>query len=335
MQEQPSAEGRQGPGSAPGSLDTPSVNGENQPFGSALEPVLRSYCEDRLSPIRWFRTDWQRGGALTGYATWINDDERQVEVVVKLPVPPIERLWLHRLQSFTDVVPHLYAHGDTLNGYDMAWLVLERMPHGPLGASWGGSEFNLLVQAAGRFYAAAAEFPVNGHNPRTKDWRAIFERAREVVHLHDVAFEQRWNRALKRVHRRLNDWIKRWEDRPRHHWCHGDLHPGNAMTRKAAPDGPAVLLDFARAHVGHWVEDAVYLEHLFWARRQRLGDRRLCSMIAKERKRAGLSVEADWPQWASVERALLAMSTPAMLEHDGDPHHVQAALEVLEIEVQN
>src|SRR5690606_39370794 len=31
-------------------------------FGSALEPVLRQACGDRLSAINWFRTDWQRGG---------------------------------------------------------------------------------------------------------------------------------------------------------------------------------------------------------------------------------------------------------------------------------
>ena len=36
-------------------------------FGAQLEPVLHQACGGRLSPVRWFRTDWQHGGALTGY----------------------------------------------------------------------------------------------------------------------------------------------------------------------------------------------------------------------------------------------------------------------------
>jgi len=94
-----------------------------------------------------------------------------------------------------------------------------------------------------------------------------------------------------------------------------------------------VLIDFAEVHAGNWIEDATYFEHLFWARRQKLGGRKLCSQIAHERKKRGLPVDPDWPRLASIRRALLAMSTPALLQYDGDPHHVHAALEVLETEV--
>ena len=96
-----------------------------RPLGANLEPVLRENC-DRLSSISWFRADWQRGGALTGFATFQDENDGPRDVVVKLPVPPREKLWLNRLQSAGDVAPRLYASGDELGGYDMAWVVMER-----------------------------------------------------------------------------------------------------------------------------------------------------------------------------------------------------------------
>jgi hypothetical protein len=336
MSEKPNPEGCSGLGTEqdappPGPAATLNVI-RDQPFGAALEPALIDATNGRISDIHWFRTDWQRGGAMTGYATWTDDQRAQHPVVVKLPVPPAERWWHDHLQAFDDVSPKLYAHGETVGPYDMVWIVMERMAHGPLSTAWNGAAFDLLVEAAGRFYGAAATFPAKG-STNDKDWDAIYHRAREFVHHHDVRHEQRWNKALKKAHRKLKGWLKIWDDRPRDQWCHGDLHLGNAMTRAQPPHGPAVLLDFAECHLGHWVEDAVYLEHLFWARRERLGGRRLCSQIAKARKVAGLYVDADWPKWADVKRALIAMSTPAMLEHDGDPLHVEAALGVLEAQV--
>ena len=307
------------------------ANGD-RPFGASLEPVLGEACQGRLSPVNWFRTDWQRSGAATGYATFRDDAGIEHPVVVKLPVPPQERQWLMRLQGFEHVAPRLYAHGDTLGGYDIAWVVMERLAQGPLSAAWGGAEFDLFVQTAGRFYAATATFPGHGQ-PRRKDWEAILKRSRQSVRSHGLAHEQRWTHALKKVHKKLPKWVEAWEGRDTSQWCHGDLHLGNAMTRAQPPDGPALLFDYAEVRPGHWLEDAVYLEHLYWARRHRLGERRLCRMIARQRKENGLPNEPDWPRLAGVMRALLAMSTPAMLHADGDPRHVEAALEVLEHEV--
>lgn len=329
MQEQPKPEGLSGPDKPSGPKVKPSVGVDNHPFGAALAPALEATCDGRLTDIHWFRADWQRGGALTGHATWRTDQDSQTQVVVKLPVPPIERTWLVRLGDWPDVVPQVYAHGESLGDYDIAWVIMERLPHGPLGRSWGNAQFDLVVEAAGRFYAAAATFPA-GNTPAEKDWHAILDRARKSVQVRDVADLQRWNKALKKANRKLDDWLKIWRHRPHDQWCHGDLHPGNAMSRAPAPGGPALLLDFALAHVGHWVEDAVYFEHLFWSRPERLADRKVCRMIAKQRKKMGLSVNAEWPNWASIRRALLALSTPAMLEHEGNPKHVAAALQILE-----
>lgn len=312
----------------------------SQFFGSALEPVLLGECGGRLSRISWFRADWQRGGALTGYATYKDDHGRRHEAVVKMPVPPGERRWLVDLQHASHVVPRLYAHGEQLNGYDIAWVVMERLPHGPLGPQWSGSEFDLVIEAAGRFYAAAANVPVRG-NPLERDWEHLFAKARDHVHSHSVPDEQRWKEALKKAHRKLHDWIVIWHDRPTGDWCHGDLHLGNALTHHPpapqngsdTPHGPAVLIDFANTHRGCWVEDGVYFEHLFWSHRRRLGGRKLCKALAKARRDHGVPVDPNWSDFAAALRALYAMSTPARLYDDGDPLHLSAALEVLEAAV--
>jgi hypothetical protein len=337
MPEQPNPEGFRGPGSIGSTLPSgpelqPAVGVDNQPFGALLAPALIEACAGRLSDIRWFRADWQRGGALTGFAQWQDDDQVQREAVVKLPVPPVERTWLGRLSNWPDIAPKVYAHGQSLGRYDIAWVVMERIPHGPLSNAWDGAEFDLLVEAVGRFYAVAATFPVDGP-VRRRNWQTILERARKAIAQRDLAQGQRWQKALKKAQRKVKDWQSICEDRPNDHWCHGDLHLGNAMTRAAAPQGPAVLLDFAAVHLGNWVEDGIYCEHLFWSRRKRLGEHRLCSMIAKQRKSAGLPVADDWPRWASTQRALLAMSTPAIADHADNIAHLAVALEVLEAEV--
>lgn len=299
------------------------------PFGRLLEPVLRSVCEGRLSEVSWFRTDWQRGGAATGYAAYKDDDGQEQPVVVKLPVPPCELLWMKALQGATDVVPKLYASGEVLGGYDMAWVAMERLPHGPLGSAWQGAEFGLLIEAVGRFYQATADIPTHTKHV-SQDWAAIHDHARASVRDHALPEAQRWNKALKKAHRKYKDWVTIWDDRPMEHWCHGDLHLGNAMTRTEPPNGPAVLFDFAKVCVSHWVQDGVYLEHLYWGRPGDLNGHKLCKELAHHRKQVGLPVDHGWSDLANAKRALLAMSVPAKLDVDGNAHYVHGALEVLE-----
>ncbi|CAN0483213.1 unnamed protein product, partial [Laminaria digitata] len=155
------------------------------PFGATLAPALQAVCGDKLSKITWFRTQWQRGGALTGYATW-TEAGVPTAVVVKLPVPPLERRWLVALQEMptgvTPVVPRVFAEGRELAGYDFAWVVMERLAFGPLDHAWGGREFDLVADAAGRFYAATADVPIDpAWKPRHRDWPGIIGRARQHV----------------------------------------------------------------------------------------------------------------------------------------------------------
>lgn len=301
-------------------------------FAQQAEPLVALACGGRISLITWFRTPWQRGGSLTGYTTFRDDKGIEHQAVVKLPVAPCERLWLTRLQAFENVAPRLFAAGDALGGYDLAWVVMERLPYGPLDKAWAGAAIDFLIDTAGRFFAAVDTFDVDTAPPQ-KDWDAVFRLAQRNIKAHSLAHEHRWRQALKNAQRKIDSWLHVWRARDVCQWCHGDLHLSNAMTRREPPHGPAVLLDMARIHAGHWVEDAVYFEHLYWSAPGRLAGRKVCSQLAKARRAHGLSDDDDWPRLAQIRRALLAVSTPAMLEHEGPPRHVEAALEVLEREV--
>ena len=68
-----------------------------------------------------------------------------------------------------------------------------------------------------------------------------------------------------------------------------------------------VLIDLAEVRPGHWVEDAVYLERLHWARPERLKGRNPVKLLAAARRRLGLEIgriipgspisdESCWPR---------------------------------------
>jgi len=146
-----------------------------------------------------------------------------------------------------------------------------------------------------------------------------------------MAEEQRWNEALKSVQRIIARLVDRWNARPINAWCHGDLHPGNAMRRgRASPGEGCVLIDLALVHPGHWVEDAVYLERLYWAKPELLCGAKPVSAIARHLREAGRIGPEDYSGLANIRRCLMAATVPLYLEHEGHPKYVHAALEVLE-----
>ena len=130
-------------------------------LASSLEPVLKQQTNNRLGDVQWFRTDWQRGGAATGFATWSGEDGEKTEVVVKLPVIQKELFWTTRMQDTDGVAPRLFASAEKINGYDLAWIIIERFPIGPLGKKWDDSHISRIADAAARFSALAA----NSHPP--------------------------------------------------------------------------------------------------------------------------------------------------------------------------
>lgn len=298
-------------------------------LAATLAPVLGAACEGRLSEITWFRTDWQRGGAATGTAQYGLPGGGTADVVVKLPVVQRELLWMRRLQDGdASVVPRLYASGQTLAGYDLSWLVIERFEHGPLGIHWHDDHVERITDAAARFHLAAMAWPVD-QPPRREQWDDLIKTAQKRLRTNPVPRRQEWRAAMKSLRSMLKTLVDGWETRDAGQWLHGDLHPANAMSRVSMESGPVCLIDLAEVRAGHWVEDAVYLERQLWARPERLEGHGPVKALAAARRRCGLPVEDDYPRLAMIRRALLAGAAPGFLQSEGDPRHLDACLDWL------
>lgn len=304
-------------------------------LGPILLPAIQRACDQRLTDVRWFRTDWQTGGAATAFANFAGEEGQPPrQVVIKIPIGPREHRVLGTLAEHDAPTPRVARGGVALNGYDLAWVVMERFPGDPLSARVHHDVFDHLALAGARFHAACARCMPIEPAPAGHDWERLIDRARECVRANAATIPSapQWLAELKHVHRVLPRVLALWSTRAINTWCHGDLHAGNCMERPAgSPWGPAgyALLDFAEVHPGHWVEDAVYMERQFWARPQILGGAKPVSLMAKARRDLGLDTSDDYGMLANVRRLLMAATTPAFLEREGHPAMMSATLEVL------
>lgn len=311
--------------------------GGGESLGVALGPALIQACAGKLSRIDWFRTTWQRGGAATGLASWTEVDASQTPVMVKMPVGASERWWLDVLTASHDEkrdslpVPKLVASGEVIGGYDIAWVVLERLDPHPLASHLSESALLELIDAAGRFQSACVRARAPDAPPIEPDYQRLIARSRELVKTHEVREGQHWNDLLKRAHKCLPALLSSWRSRPVDSWLHGDLHPGNALHRNR-PDGKAdtVLIDLAEVHCGCWVEDAVYLERQYWAAPDRLFGVKPVSQLAKVRRSLGLPTDGDYARVADARRVLTAATAPLRLEYEGNSVHLAASMGQLE-----
>ncbi len=339
-----------GPATSPPSArslspDKPSIpsspcGGESSSLAAMLCPVLRQICDGRLSAVQWFRSAWQAGGASTGTATYQVTPSRAVEVVVKLPVGPREYEWTTgagRCAPDTEdhhgPTPRVLAAGTELGGYDLAWLVVEKLDGQPVSAMLSKDTIEGLLQAAADWYCAASSLREldKAGPPPTEDWMGLIAKGRAAVRNNAIPNEQRWNEALKQTQRILPRLLAIWQARSINAWCHGDLHPGNAMMRRLPHRSPScVLIDLALVHAGHWIEDALYLERLFWAKPELLFGVKVVATLARFRRERGLETSDDYGAVAQIRRILMAATVPAFLEHEGHPKYVHAALETLE-----
>lgn len=333
------------PGAHPASA--PPSDTDSGSLAEMLCPILREVCGGRLSPVQWFRSAWQAGGASTGTATYQLTPTRAIDVVVKLPVGPLEHHWTTAVGACDDSVEHhdgptprVLASGTELGGYDLAWLVVEKLDGHPLSTMLSAESVQGLLRTAAVWYrrAGSTRDIADAPPPKVEDWPALIARGREAVRDNALTDAQRWNEALKHVQRLLPKLVNGWESRRINTWCHGDLHPGNAMLRARAGGGKeeaslvqrCVLIDLALVHPGHWVEDALYLERLFWAKPELLFGIKPVPTLARFRRELGLDTSDDYGSIALLRRVLMAATVPAFLEHEGHPKYVRAALDVLE-----
>ncbi len=293
-------------------------------LASSLEPVLRKQTNNRVDNIHWFRTDWQRGGAATGFATWEGDDE-QIEVVIKLPVNQRELLWTRKMQEPNGVVPLLLASGEELNGYDLTWMIIERFPVGPLGKHWDSNNIHRISEAAARFTNTASEFPIDQEG-RLEDWDSLLKSAKNSVRKNHIDNESKWKKGHSLLSKKLQLLMEIWRSRRIDQWLHGDLHFANAMCRESSPDAKVALIDLAEVHAGHWIEDAVYLERQLWGHKTRLKETKPVPTMAAARKAIGMRVDDDYSRLVDVRRLMLAATAPAFMQSEGDPRYLTSCL---------
>ena len=312
-----------------------SIQQDARTLAASLLPHLQEACGGRLHRVIWFKADWQRGGAATGRGEWILPSGECVEVIIKVPVRPRELIWLERLQKSDagdgkPVVPVVHASGTALGGYDLAWIVIERIPHGPLGMRWHKEHIRRVADAAAVFSEAADAWPAEEAEPRVEDWSRMIDGARHSVRINEPADQSQWANLLKRLSRNIDELVERWRDRETCHWIHGDLHLANALSRVGMQRGPVTLIDLAEVRPGHWLEDAVFLERQLWAAPERLVASKPVKAMAKARKARGLQVEARWEDLAMIRRALLAGTAPTFIRSEGHPRFFRACLQQLE-----
>lgn len=310
-----------------------------------LGPALIEACggPDRLKGLSWFRSDQQRGGGSTASAVLVDDDGREHPVIIKLPVGYQEWKWTTRLadlQRLDDrpVTPRVHKSGLELGGHDLAWLVIERLPGRTLGNQMDDATVRKLLSACARLQQLCARVDAASVTPPRKvDWELMMRRSRDALHRgtilspHDA---QIWNNELKAVHRVLPTLLARWNARSKIDWCHGDLHGGNAIRCEDGGDGGGggggvVLIDMGLVHTGHWIEDALYLERVFWANPAGLCGVNTLKDLALHRRELGLHCDGDYGRLASVRRVLTASCAPALIEREGNKAYLDAALEII------
>jgi len=323
---------------------------DGRALASTLDPQLHHACHGRLGKVSWFRATWQHGGAGTGFSTWSLPDRdcghREIPCVVKLPIGYSEYFWTKRLglvhpgewdepRSLALPTPRVLAAGFELAGYDLAWIVMERFENPPLAMERTESSMWALFETAAEFQAAAIlEKPVDPSQAApAKDWTKLVEHGLEAIKSNEVEHQERWIRALEQAQSRLDTLIDRWTNRDIDTWCHHDLHPHNAMRRMSTdPDarGHCTLIDLAMVGAGSWIEDALYMERLFWGREDQLCNIDPLTTLASTREAIGLAVNEDAFVLADVRRVLMAASAPSFLRTEGDPIYLKSALGVLE-----
>ncbi|MEL7473364.1 MAG: aminoglycoside phosphotransferase family protein [Planctomycetota bacterium] len=306
----------------------------------ALEPALRGACDDRLGPIDWFVTSHQRGGAATGAARWTFDDQHAADVIIKLPVGPVEYAWNIDLGGAREAhdwsargddrppIPRVVAGSRVLGGYDLAWVVVERLGASLDPAALAKPIVERALDTVARFHAEALRTrPVSGR-PKDYPWEQMIERSRELVRDRLLNLDElhRWNEGLKRISKMAPTLIRRWRSRPIDTWCHGDVHPANIM-RCSDADDDLVLIDLGLVHPGCWIEDALYLERQFWAHPEALHGVKPLQALGRARRTRGLDNGEEYAELAHIQRLLLAGCVPARYVDEGTPAYAAAALE--------
>ncbi|MEM7623371.1 MAG: phosphotransferase [Planctomycetota bacterium] len=317
---------------------------EVESLGVSLEPALRDACGDRLGSIEWFRSPWQRSGAATGRTWWRLPSGEVIRAIAKVPVGYREWYWTTELGATDPMrwddgtaiearIPRVLSSGIELASYDVAWMVVEAIDGVPLNDAMTAANLGVFFEAVTAFHRGCLELkpPALKDKPSPPMWATLLEKSRKACDDNPIAMRSRWLNAIEAVQDRLPALLDRWNARPITTWCHGDLHPGNAIIRDREPTPSCALIDLGLIHAGHWVEDALYIERLHWG-----FEEKLCGIIPEaelsaRRVRAGLRVDPDDHLLANIRRVLMAATSPGFMGQEGEAAYLDRALEHIEL----
>ena len=207
--------------------------------------------------------------------------ETGLVVIIKVGTSARENFWcreLHRLAP--DMTPAVYAAGSRLGEIDVHWLALEAIPYGPLGTSWNGREFELMLDAGTRFYQQAKLIEDPTLHVTTQS---------EVAGWVEGAVRQRCPGAVDMLLSRLDD---HWEfilAKCGSETCFEDFHLCNGLMRDPPPGGDRAVLIDIHPNRRPWILDPAYLQVLNSVDRNRSGHKDLVPRMAAKRREAGLA----------------------------------------------
>ena len=202
-------------------------------------------------------------------------------VIIKVGTSARENFWcieIHRLCP--DLVPRVYASGSRLGDIDVHWLASEAIPYGPLGDSWNGREFELMLDAGIRFYRQAKLIADPALNVTTQT---------EVARWLDGAIRQRCpgcRRCASIETRRPLELCP--NEKCGSETCFDDFHMCNGLMRDPPPEGERAVLIDIHPNRRPWILDPAYLQVLNSGDRNRPGHRDLVHRMAVKRRDAGL-----------------------------------------------
>jgi hypothetical protein len=246
----------------------------------AEAPTAGRLIELQLEP----RPEHTRSLFLTG-----TDSATGMPAFVKLNISPWELYWMRALGAHApDLAPRVLASGEQLGGYELRWLVLEKVPY-RLSQAWGERTYDLLAEAAVRFHMAAQSID------------------RRFTGIECLDATQRWIELGLREG--CPGPLIRVLERLQHDWdwvtitcglevCFGDLTPVNALCHTPPPDGECALLIDPIPRVAPWAWDAAYCQTI-----SANSDVRMVHRMAEIRRQCGLHA----PEGPDLDRLAVIM----------------------------
>ena len=244
--------------------------------------------------------------------------ETGLVVIVKVGTSARENFWcreLHRLCP--DLVPRVYASGSRLGDIDVHWLASEAIPYGPLGDSWNGREFELMLDAGIRFYRQAKLIADPALNVTTQT---------EVARWLDGAIRQQCPGSVDVLLSRLDDHWNFVLEKCESETCFDDFHMCNGLMRDPPPEGERAVLIDIHPNRRPWILDPAYLQVLNSGDRNRPGHRDLVHRMAVKRRDAGLR-SLEGPELITATKIALGWMAARQWQPDqadSQPHYRDA-----------